>query len=122
MAKFSSSVLPGIQLSEQTPIILSPESSPFKKRDPHNEANIRNNLLCNSTPRSVKRTFGDAFDLSPVQSSKKKTNFGANLSSNISNNSFCENENENENDDNSSLLGENNENSDNSAARRGRPH
>lgn len=120
MAKFSSSALPGIQLSEQTPVILSPESSPFKKRDPHNEANIRNNLLCNSTPRSVKRTFGDAFDLSPVQSSKK-TNFAANISSNISNNSFCENDNENENDDNSSLLGENNENSDNSAARRGRP-
>lgn len=117
MAKFTSSA-PATQLSEQTPVILSPESSPFKKRDPHNEANIRNNL-CNSTPRSVKRTFGDAFDLSPVQSSKK-SHFSNNLSSNISNNSYCENE--NENDDNSSLLGgENNENSDNSQARRGRP-
>lgn len=126
MAKFTSSALAN-QLSEQTPVILSPESSPFKKRDPHNEANIRNNL-CNSTPRSVKRTFGDAFDLSPVQSSKKShfsnhlsSNISGNISSNISNNSFCENDNENENDDNSSLLGENNENSDNSQARRGRP-
>jgi len=91
----------------QAPIILSPESSPFKKRDPHNEANIRNNLLCNSTPRSVKRKFTDAFDLSPVQPSKK---------TNENENSFGENN--SEIDDNSSLLGgENNENS----ARRGRP-
>lgn len=91
----------------QTPVILSPESSPFKKRDVHNEANIRNNL-CNSTPRSIKRQFTDAFDLSPVQSSKKIDT------------SFCENNSEID-DDSSFLGGENNENSDNSQARRGRP-
>lgn len=107
MAKFINGSTLSISQDPQVPVILSPESSPFKKRDLHNEANIRNNL-CNSTPRSIKRQFSDAFDLSPVQSSKKS-------------NSFCENELMINEDDDISLNGENNENSDNSQARRGRP-